>query len=547
MTKRTRKMLSLLLAAAMVFSMNTFAFGGEKTVKASVDTDEISTPAQTASSNCYGWFAATDDAGAMAKCFLGWIDAKAAGEKEDPKHFDSEHYVTDGPITISENYGGNNGYAREAGYYGSNLVNYTGGWRDNDEKKIREFVPGDASFVDGVSSNVIKLDDTTYLLVAYKLDGYVGLNVGTNVPVVPFNGKKYDDVRKAPDDGKIDKNNSAIRVEAALVKQEAGKEPVIISNTASWNNAKKSKKELEVSIKPKNNIYANVSMNRLWDDKGNDLGYVKIDNPYLKGDAHPYFNISIKFNADKEDTELKDAKKLLKNGVDQYNEKLKKAEFKFDICQNSFANAYFDLVSTTNFKNADEDDKGYHYYGDFDHVGSPLGFRHVYPFPNFHDDDWYGTGKSLVQDGFGTDNATRGSWIGKRELYVDEIGRSMGSIDLFTDAKKAGKNGPSVYLINVTGDYERSLNASGWLKKKSFTTYKLKKDKDYEVKDLGDAGVALLPKGNFCPFTDGVIYRDATYTIPAGYGDYKKDTKVTELRVGIYNTKTNNYYVDSVD
>ena len=455
--------------------------------------------------------------------------------------------MTDGPVTISENYGGTDAYGP---HYTSSLWGlaqaHSKQTYDESAKKVN-YSFDYANFWGMVSSNVIKLDDKTFLLVAYRLVGAVDLNVGSNAPVVAFNGKKYDDYAKKAPEGKIDRNNSCIQVEAAIVKQEAGKEPIVIANSASFNSAKKPKRKIEVSVKPKNNIYANVSMNRTRDSGGKDLGYVTVENPYLKSGTYPYFNISIKLNPDKADTDLKAAKKLLSKGVDQANAKLMKAEFKFDICQNGFAWAEFDKMAVADFKDTDPN----HYDGNDYDTGESLGFRHLYPFPSFRDNDK--RFKELIQDDPEklVDNAGYKAWIGERCMKTDN-NLSVGHISLFTDAKKAGKDNIPVYLINVTGDYQRSVNSSGWLKKKSFTTYKLKKGKDYDVVDLGKAGIALTPKGNFDPTaSDGVIFRNAEYTIPADYpyaGEtLKKDKKVTELRVGIYNMSNKNYYVDSVE
>ena len=71
MKTRTRKVLSLLLSAAMVLSMNTFAFGEEvSVVDENAEEVLLTTASKSASTNCFEWYAA-EDTGYLAKCFLG--------------------------------------------------------------------------------------------------------------------------------------------------------------------------------------------------------------------------------------------------------------------------------------------------------------------------------------------------------------------------------------------------------------------------------------------------------------------------------------------
>ncbi len=526
MTKRTKKMLSLLLAASMVFSMNTFAFGGEKV---SGNTDAVlltSGPQKSISSDCFYWNA-QEDGDYMAKYFLAWDEAHEAGEK---KHFDSEHLIDGKPVTISYNYTDGYYYAWEAGYDDSNLASFDWdeAWEFDPEKKIYKFKGiKDADFYGGVSSNVFKLDDTHYLMVAYRLDNAFDLNAGTNVPVVAFNGKKYVDTSKAPTNGKMDKNNSVIYAEAALVEQTPGQAPVLLANSMSKNGAKKPGDMISLTIKPKNNLHANVSMNKSWDKDGNDLGYLPIENVNLKSGAYPYFTISVKL-----DKALKDQKKGLKKGTDMFGKTLSKAEFKFDICRNSFAEYNTDLVTLT------QEDIKTEVHG----WNGEMGFRHVHPGCNKHNEG------VLVNDDPFVRNAGYEFWIGSRYLNTDN-NKLIGRVDLFTDATKVGKNGLPVYLINVEGDYQKALDSKGWSRKKSFNTYQLKNKKDYEVQELMTDVYLLKPTGNF--EGDGVIFRNAKYTVPAGWSYdgkiLKKDTEVSELRMGIYNSKTDHWYCDSVD
>lgn len=517
MKVRTKKLLSILLAASMVFSMNTFAFGEEK-VSGNTDAVLLTTgPQKSISSDCFYWNAIEDEE-YMAKYFLDWEEASEAGEK---KHFDSDHLIDGKPVTVSYNYGDYD--AQEAGYDYSNLSYFDrdAAWEKDNEKKIWKFKGvKDAYFYGGVSSNVFKLDDTHYLMVAYKLYDWIDLNAGTNVPVVAFNGKKYVDTSKAPDNGKIDKNNSTIYAEAALVEQTPGNAPVLLANSMSNNKA--GKPMINLTIKPKNNLHANVSMNDISDKDGKWLGYQPIENVNLKSGAYPYFTISVKL-----DKELKDQKKNLKKSVDIFGATLPKAEFKFDICRNCFAWADFTSVTQTEIETTD-----HNWNGD-------LGFRHVYPNPNFRDIDDY--------DYPGEYSAEWGEWIAERYLRTDN--KDIGYIDLFTDATKVGKNGLSAYLINTEGEYVKEISSKGWSKKKNYLTYKLKNKKDYEVSELMTDVYLFKPIGDF--EGDGVIFRNAKYTVPAGqtYNGkvLKKDTEVSELRMGIYNAETNHWYCDSVD
>ncbi len=63
---------------------------------------------------------------------------------------------------------------------------------------------------------------------------------------------------------------------------------------------------------------------------------------------------------------------------------------------------------------------------------------------------------------------------------------------------------------------------------------------------LGEGILLLKPIGNF--EGDGAIFRNVEYTVPAGWDEEgSKERKVSELRVGIYNMTTSNYYVDSIE
>ncbi len=521
-------MLSLLLAATMVFSMNTFAFGEEKATGKTEAVLLTSGPQKSISSDCFYWNAIEDEE-YMSSYFNGWQEAIPAGEK---KHFDSDHLIDGKPVTVSYNYGDDWSYGEHG--TSSRVSNWLRIRQPEPDKKTVTYEYMCSDFDAGVSSNVFKLDGTHYLMVAYRLEGFPELNKGTNVPVAVFNGKKYVDTSKAVH-GKIDKNNSVIVAEAALVEQTAGSAPKLIANTMSTNGAKKPGPMISLTIKPKNNLYANVSMNRIVDEKFNDLGHLPIQNVNLKDGAYPYFTISVKF-----DKALKDQSKNLKKSADIFGATLNKAEFKFDICRNSFAEYNPNLVSLTQEDIKTED---HHFDGKY-------GFRHIYPGPNF---DEYYVGDDYTDYGpdyTGIDVADKGYWIGQRDLWTDN-GIKIGSLDLFTDATKVGKNGLPVYLINTEGEYIRDINSKGWSKKKTYTIYKLKAKKDYEVSTLEGGAVLLKPTGNF--EGDGAIFRNVEYTIPGDAGrsyngkSITKDTKVTELRMGIYNSKTDHWYCDSVD
>ncbi len=515
MKNRIKKILSLLIAASMVLTMNTVAFGEETAAEEPVF--EVLTDEKSASSNCYYWTAYEDPW--MAKCFVGYSQG---GESSPTLTAKSDHIVNGTPVAISENQGGGKSLAEYYGRYIAYAHNFY-----NDKDELTGF---GAHFYDGVSSNVFKLDETHYLMVAYRLINSINLNANTRVPVVPFNGLHYLDVSKTAYKRGVDKNNCTIAVEASLVEQQAGKAPTIIANSLSSNaSGKKPKPLISITVKPKNNIYANVSMNSLWnDDKW--IGYPAIQNPYLKAGDHPFFTITLKL-----DSSLKNYTAALKTAVNQANETVAKAEFEFDICRNQFADAYFDTLSPNDINGDYHETRAY---------SSHIGFRHTYP--NLEEDAYLnGTGMA----------AGHGQWMADRQIilhnYEKNDGQAIGSISLFTDAKKLGNKMPPVYLLNTLTNEEVKITGSRITKNRAFTSYKLKDGMDYKSSSLAGGCILLEPMGNF--EGDGAIFRNVEYTVPAGFYDnynhktYAKDTTITEVRCGVYNEKTKNYYCDSVE
>ena len=547
MKKRTKKLLSLLLAASMVLGMNTIAFAEEVTIDAvdeavvtvddvaedaavdnaeatlddaeAVLTEDSATQKVTVSSDVTSWYAYDsydEDVNFMAPYFLG---VQEASEK---KTIESDHLVNGDKVPVSYN------AAVEGGYVGS-IVQPGGHWDNKEDKYVYD---GSADWRNAVSSNVFKLENGKYLMVAYTLGtDWVNHDNGSDkqVPLAYFNGKKFVDTSKIKfnKDGtvKFDKSqNPVIRVEAALVTQESGKAPVLVANSLSANS--KGKKLISVTVKPKNNQYASVSS-----DATINNGHVDItaENEYTKEGTYPYFTISVKFDKD-----LNAYKKLLNKATGQKGKTLTKEEFRFDIARNYFAQYYATPVISGNDVDGSRHGRNREY-------SENTGFRHTYLAP-------------------GIDEGLAGDEFIRREIATDadkdgNANNEVGELALYTDAKKVGKNDIKVYVVNGAGDETQTSSGTGWDHKGVYSQYTLKNKKDYTVDtSLGTDILLLKPAGNF--EGDGAVFRNATYTIPAGYStDYKKEKKITEVRAGVYSYGNSGaypeaegkWYVDSVE
>ncbi len=178
-----------------------------------------------------------------------------------------------------------------------------------------------------VSGNVIKLSkENYYMMIAYALkddgrnddlevDQATGLNTAANVPVVTFSGRKY----QGPQTKSSTKANNYIQVIASLIKYDPAKDSfTVIANSLSANS--KGKKELIVKASAKNNLYATVSRGSLERVK---TGF----NHKGSGDVRaPYFTVSITAKG-----ELK--KKLAGEGLapslKAFNTQMKKTENRY--------------------------------------------------------------------------------------------------------------------------------------------------------------------------------------------------------------------------
>ncbi len=515
MKKRSKKLLSLFLAAAMVFSMNTAVFGEEKAeVPAVLDTEDgPSLSANVMTWHAYDWDRKTGQ-NLMAGYFVG------LGDITENKTATSDHIV-DGtviPVSATQSDGYNSTDFEGSVYYYGGLADIYNKVEIPEKGKMKIIGYGIDGWDYSVSSNVFELGNDAYLIVAYGFTAQTrGLNHnGSNIPVVMFNGKKYLDVSKAPTNGKMDKNNSYLRVEAAIVTQKAGEAPVLVANSLSKNTAgKKLKDMISIKVNPKNNQYANVSMNYLEDKDGNNIGFPAIENPYLKSGAVPYFTVSIKTDKSLKEYSLKSAK-------DGAGTDLKKAQFRFDICRNTFAKWTYGTLSAGSI-DKDRD----HWWDDEEAEG----FRHAYPG---------------AADPWGEDNVwnNQGHLIYYRNILTDIIGARvetpLGRLDLITDAKKIGKTVP-VYIRMTRGEETEKTTATTYDYSHKYLTYKLTQKKDYNVESLPNGVLLLTPYGNF--EGDGATFRNAEVT---GY-DGKK---YSQVRCGIAkldsSLKPVNYYVDSI-